>query len=82
MAKHEPQLVYRRDQLVAAVVSPDLAGKAVSLVRPSLAMKLAELQRLCTEENYELSASPRGDRRNPFTSRGGGSPPARRSPKR
>lgn len=83
LATREPQLVYRRDKLVAAVVSPDLADKAVNLGRPSLAMKLAELQRLCAEESYELSAPVRRDRPNPFTSRrGSGRSPGRRSPKR
>lgn len=83
MAAREPQLVYRRDKLVAAVVSPDLAEEAVNLRRPSLAMKLAELQRLCAEESYELSVPARRDRANPFTSRrAGGRAPARRRPKR
>jgi hypothetical protein len=82
-AAREPQLVYRRDKLVAAVVSPDLADKAVGLGRPSLATKLAELQRLCAEEGYELSAPPRRDRPNPLASRHGrGGSPVRRSPKR
>lgn len=82
-AARAPQLVYRRDKLVAAVVSPDLADKAVDLGRPSLATKLAALQRLCAEEGYELSASPRRDRANPMASRHGRSgSPVRRSPKR
>ena len=82
-AAREPQLVYRRDKLVAAVVSPDLADKAMDLTRPSLVTKLAELQRLCAEEGYELSAPPRRDRANPFASpRVRGRSPVRRSPKR
>jgi hypothetical protein len=81
-AAREPQLVYRRDKLVAVVVSPDLADEVVNLRRPSLAMKLAELQRLCAEEGYALSAPPRRDRANPFTSRRvRGRSPVRRSPK-
>jgi hypothetical protein len=69
MAAREPQRVYRRDKLVVAVVSPELADAVDNLSRPSLATKLAELQRLCAEENYELTASPRRDRANPLTSR-------------
>jgi hypothetical protein len=69
MAAREPQHVYRRDKLVATVVSPALAGAVENLHRPSLAMKLAELQRLCAEDNYELTAPPRRDRANPLASR-------------
>jgi len=69
LAAREPQHVYRRDKLVATVVSPRLADLIESLRRPSLAMKLAELQRLCAEENYELDAPRRQDRSNPFASR-------------
>ncbi|HEY0993887.1 MAG TPA: hypothetical protein VGD80_42820 [Kofleriaceae bacterium] len=68
LAAREPQHVYRRDTLVAAVVSPELAEQVERLARPSLAMKLAELQRLCAEEGYELSTPPRLDRANPFAS--------------
>jgi hypothetical protein len=84
LAAHEPQLVYRRDKLVAAVVSPELADEVHNLLRPSLAARLAELQRLCAEENYELPVSARRDRGNPFASprRRVRSPVARRSAKR
>ena len=69
MAAREPQRVYRRDKQVAAIVSPALADEIENLCRPSLAVKLAELQRLCTEENYELTSPPRQDRANPLASR-------------
>jgi hypothetical protein len=69
MAAREPQRLYRRDKLVAAVVSPDLADEFVSHRRPSLAAKLAELQQLCAEENYELAPPVRRDRANPFATR-------------
>jgi len=83
MAAREPQRVYRRDKLVAAVVSPELADAVENLRRPSLAMKLAELQRLCAEENYELTAPPRRDRANPLASRRiRGRSRVRRGPKR
>ena len=69
MAAREPQRVYRRDELVAVVVSPEQADQVENLRRPRLATKLAELQRLCAEEGYELTAPPRRDRANPFSSR-------------
>jgi hypothetical protein len=82
-AAREPQLVYRRDKLVAVVISPERADEAAALRRPGLAAKLAELQRLCAEEGYELSAPPRRDRANPFASRRArGRSSVRRSPKR
>ena len=82
-AAREPQLVYRRDKLVAVVISPELADEAATLRRRGLAPKLAELQRLCAEEGYELSAPPRRDRATPFASpRVRGRSPVRRSPKR
>jgi hypothetical protein len=55
--------------LVGAVVSPALADEVENLRRPGLAAKLAELQRLCAEENYELAPPARRDRANPFGSR-------------
>jgi hypothetical protein len=67
MAAREPQEVYRRDELVARVVSPELVTR-----RRPLAEALAELQRICAEEDYELAVPTRGDRSNPFA-------PARKS---
>lgn len=69
LAAHEPQPLYRRDKLVATVVSPELADKVAGHDRPSLAAKLAELQRLCAEEDYTLTAPPRRDRGNPLIAR-------------
>lgn len=65
MAAREPQHVYRRNKLVAAVVSPELAHQVETLRRPSMATKLAELQRLCAEEGFELMTPARRDRANP-----------------
>jgi hypothetical protein len=62
LAAREPQDIYRRNQLVARVVSPETAPPA----KPSLAAALAELQRICAEENYSLDVPPRRDRPNPF----------------
>ena len=62
LAAREPQDIYRRDVLVARVVSPDVAPPP----KPSMAAALAELQQLCAEENYTLEAPERRDRPNPF----------------
>jgi hypothetical protein len=78
LAAREPQRVYRRDRLVAAVVSPEFADEIERHRRPSLAAKLAELQRLCAEASYELTAPAREDRANPLAPRRGGG----RSPER
>ncbi|HEY0483572.1 MAG TPA: hypothetical protein VGD37_38905 [Kofleriaceae bacterium] len=83
LAAREPQRVYRRDRLVAAVVSPELADEVEKLRRPSLAARLAELQQLCAEESYVLTAPPRQDRANPFAApRAGGHGRTRRARKR
>jgi hypothetical protein len=74
MAAREPQDIYRRDELVARVVSPDVAPPA----RQTMAEALAELQRICAEENYSLEVPERRDRPNPF----GPSSRAPRKPKK
>jgi hypothetical protein len=61
-AAREPQEVYRRSTLVATVVEPG----AASTSRPTLAGKLAELQRICSKTGYELPVAARRDRPNPF----------------
>ena len=61
-AAREPQRLYRRDKLVAVVVSPSPADQVVVARRPKLAERFAELQRLCGEESYELSLPVRRDR--------------------
>jgi hypothetical protein len=66
-AAREPQRVYRRNKLVATVVSPELSDKVVA--EPSLADRFAELRRICVEEHYELVIPPRRDRANPFAAR-------------
>ncbi len=63
-SRTEPQKIYNRDQLVAAVVSPDLLDTAQEKQRPSertLADLFAEFRAICTEEDYELLV---GERRN------------------
>jgi hypothetical protein len=66
LAAREPQAVYRRDTLVATVVNPKLAAQ-VEETRAAersgtLADDLAELRRLCAEEDYVLTPPRRVDR--------------------
>jgi hypothetical protein len=62
-AAREPQRVYRRAELVATVVSPETAAAIAADSGPSLADELADLQRICSEEDYELPVVKRQDRR-------------------
>jgi hypothetical protein len=69
-AAREPQHVYRRDTLVATVVSPSTAGELEAPNRRArLAEKLDELRQLCAAEGYELPAAKRKDRNNPLARR-------------
>jgi hypothetical protein len=67
MAAREPQAVYRRDKLVAAVVSPEIKQEmdaaGVGARGASLAAALAELHRICAEDEYSLVAPRRIDRK-------------------
>ena len=64
----EPQKIYNRDRLVAAVVSPDLLDSVQNLRKKqstcSLAEDFSEIREICTEENYNLEIGKRQDRRN------------------
>jgi hypothetical protein len=62
-AAHEPQAVYRRSKLVAAVVGPDAAEK-IRAGRPRVAEAFAELRRICAEEGYALPSVRRRNRPN------------------
>ena len=72
-AAREPQAVYRRDKLVAAVVSPELCEQLTvtraAARRPRLGDALADLRQLCAEEAYAFPATRRRDRRNPLAGR-------------
>ncbi|MBF2004321.1 prevent-host-death protein [Chlorogloeopsis fritschii PCC 9212] len=67
----EPQLIYTKEELVAAIIDPELFYEFLSwrqkIAETSLAQVFKELQQLCTEENYSLEIPTRGDRDNPFT---------------
>lgn len=69
-AATEPQLIYNRDRLVAAVIDVE-AFNAFNQWRErsqrrTLADELAELRKIAEEENYELIVPPRTDRPNAF----------------
>jgi hypothetical protein len=64
LAAREPQDIYRRDTLVARIVSPE-PGQAPR-PKPTPAEIFAEMQRICAEDNYTLEVAPRRDRPNPF----------------
>lgn len=69
-AEEEPQWIYNRDRLVAAVVRPDSLQELMEWKarrrRPTMAEALAKLRRICEEEDYSLEIPPRKNRPNPF----------------
>ena len=79
-AAREPQRVYRRRELVAMVMGPD-AADAAARAQPPLADELAELQRLCVEEDYELPVARRQNRRSPSGPLSAAASPRQRAPK-
>jgi hypothetical protein len=67
----EPQLIFKQDELVAAVVEPKLFQEFLVWYQqrktPSLADAFTELRQICTEEDYILDTPTRqGERHNPF----------------
>jgi hypothetical protein len=65
LAAREPQDIYRRNELVARVVSPD--DKVIPAPRkPSAAELLARIQRACCREDFSFEVPQRRDRPNPF----------------
>lgn len=70
-AAEEPQRIYRRDRLVAAVVDSATFAEFESWRREQERMKspsevFADLRRICAEEDFEFPEVPRADRVNPF----------------
>lgn len=70
-AADEPQKIYRRNDLVAAVVDSTTFAEFESWQRDQERKKtpsevFAELRRLCTEEDFEFPDVSRADRDNPF----------------
>ena len=62
----EPQRIYNRDLLVAAVVSPELLDEAETRQRRQLDRSLAdiftELRTICADEDWELPVGARTNR--------------------
>ena len=72
-AAEEPQLIYNRDHLVAAVIDAE-DFEAFKQWRErtrqrTLADEFAELRQILREENYQLEIPPRVDRPNAFVER-------------
>jgi antitoxin (DNA-binding transcriptional repressor) of toxin-antitoxin stability system len=69
-AEEEPQWLYNRDRLVAAVVDPEAFREFLAwqerVGRPSIGEAFSELRKLCAEEQYTLEIPSRRDRANPF----------------
>jgi len=69
LAVSEPQLIYNRERLVAAVVDPEMLEEfrrwRASRAR-SVAEQFAEYRAIASEEAYELELPERRDRENPF----------------
>jgi prevent-host-death family protein len=69
-AEDEPQWIYNRDKLVAAVIPAatlqELLVMRSEAQRPSLGEAFAELRRICAEEEYTFALPPRQERPNPF----------------
>jgi hypothetical protein len=68
-SRGRPQLIFSRERLVAAMVSPETLEELQHLKdqqRGTLADAFTELSRLCEKEDYVLEAPPRADRPNSF----------------
>ena len=65
-ASTEPQRIYNRDRLVAAMVSADLLDEIERLRRErstwTLDTAFSEIREICKEEGYELDVGERRDR--------------------
>ncbi len=63
----EPQLIYRRNKLVAAVVAMDETKTAAVAAPLTIAERFEELREILRSENYEMPPTPRRTwRRNEF----------------
>lgn len=69
-AEDEPQWIYNRDKLVAAVVPAatlkEFMGWHHQKQERTLGEAFAELRRICEEEDFTLGTPPRQERLNPF----------------
>ncbi|HEX3577450.1 MAG TPA: hypothetical protein VHY33_02705 [Thermoanaerobaculia bacterium] len=62
----QPQLIYRRSRLVAAVVAVDADNVATISRRVTIADRINEARELFRHEDYELPTTHRRARANPF----------------
>ena len=66
----EPQLIYKRGRLVAVLMNAEEYGAFEAWKeerqRPSMAEAIAEIRKICEQEDYELEIPDRRDRPNPF----------------
>lgn len=69
-AEEEPQWIYNRDKLVAAMVPAGALEEFLDWRRRkkerSLAEAFEDLRRICEEEDLSLEIPPRQERPNPF----------------
>ena len=66
-SEDEPQLIYRRRRLIAAIVSTDEANVAAISNPRTIADRFAEARDLLEQENYRLPRTRRRARANSFT---------------
>lgn len=66
----EPQEIYNRERLVAAVLGPDsfreLSESLERTARRTLRDSFAEMRKVMAEEGYKLEVPPRKSRKNDF----------------
>ena len=69
-AAMEPQEIYNRERLVAAVLGPDvfreLSESRERRAKRTIGESFAELRRVMAEEGYRLEIPPRKNRKNDF----------------
>ena len=65
-AAKEPQAIYRRNRLVAAVLSPEALDELQTARKMSVGSAFARLRQICHEEGYDLVPASRHDSPNPF----------------
>jgi len=69
-AEDEPQWIYNRDTLVAAMVSAETLKELLDWRHQrqerTVGEAVEELRRICEEEDYTLEIPPRQERPNPF----------------
>jgi len=66
LSEREPQLIYRRDTLVAAIVSVEREEDVAGARPPSLAERFEEARTLFRSESYRLAVPSRRSRKNAF----------------